>query len=496
MMKLSLQFISSQLPYKSEVINEKEGLKYSGITIYSSSVKPEDEVLYLSLSGEMPQSCQGMVVIGEKPSETEIPMLWVCEAVDPVQVFHEIFSIFRKFYSWSEKITDAVAKRKPLEEIMQLTDEVTPNPWYLTDHCFRTCAMRDDPLFTDVSAFWRYQHDHGHMAFDRIYKLISSGDMARMNAAADAIIFRKTEAFNMPFVSKTIFSAKGIVGHFFIIGLHNILSCYELEIADYLCQSVSILLDYDVDSFVAARGFYDYFFIDLIEGNEVKAKDTKELLQTLNWSMEDEYIVCVMKIVSSFEESHKLNAITVYEIEETLPSKAFLYEEKLVFIVNAALMEQNLVEKLKMIARKCESSIGYSDIFKGMQQFPAHYQQALLAVEHACQDKQDSLVRSYASISVPHMLNQIVGNLSEDFILHPAVSRLEEYDAKNHTELLRTIYVYLKNERRTLETVKELFIHRNSLLYRLERIQEITGFQMEDYQERLRMLISCEIYFN
>lgn len=43
--------------------------------------------------------------------------------------------------------------------------------------------------------------------------------------------------------------------------------------------------------------------------------------------------------------------------------------------------------------------------------------------------------------------------------------------------------------------MKELYIHRNSLLYRLERIREITGFQLEDYRERLRMLLSCEIYF-
>ena len=62
-------------------------------------------------------------------------------------------------------------------------------------------------------------------------------------------------------------------------------------------------------------------------------------------------------------------------------------------------------------------------------------------------------------------------------------------------EFLKTLYIYLKNERRTTETVKELYIHRNSLLYRLERIREITGFQLEDYRERLRMLLSCEIYF-
>lgn len=505
MMKLSLQFICSQLPFHAETVNEKEGLKYSGTAICSSNVRPRSGVLYLCISGKMPQSCEGLVWIGENLPKTEIPTLVIRDAVDPITVFNEIFNIFHRFHLWSEEIADGVSKRKPLKEIMQLLNQVTPNPWYITDNGFRTCVIKEDPLAMDISALWRYQYFHGHMAFHAIYQLISSGDMTIMNCTEHAIIFHKTEAFHMPFVSRTIFSSKGIIGHLFIIGMHNELSCYEVEIADFFGDAISSMMDYADESNVAARGFYDFFFIDLIEENEVKAAEKKMLMSTLEWSSEDEYIVCVIMIPSFLQIQNKLNTITIYEIEEMMPCKAFLYDDKVVFLLNKThlvrkvekedAVMQYLDEKLWMIAKKCDGSIGYSDSFHRLEKLSIYYRQAVLAAEYAVLASPKALFLSYNSICVTHLLSETLKTVTEDLILHPAVKMLEEYDSANHTEFLKTLYVYLKNERRTTESVKELYIHRNSLLYRLGRIGEITGFQMEDYNERLRMLISCEIYF-
>lgn len=495
-MKLSMRFIASQLPYKVEVIKENVGFKYSGVGLYSPAVEVKEDVLYVCLSGEMPESCAGVVQVGKTSVKDEMPSLCVLEEVDPIKIFDDIFSVFQKFQRWSEEVTAAISRRKTLEEVMKLLDQVISNPWYLTDNCFRTCVMKEDALVMDMSAFWRYQYYHGHMAFETIYKLISSGDMARMNQAEEAIVFQKTEAFNNPFVSRTIISSKGIIGHFFIIGMYHDLTCYDLEIADYICEQITILLDYDADSTIAARGFYDFFFIDLIEGNEVKATETAILLETLKWEREDEYVACAMVSLSFRQMQEKMNTITIYEIEEIMPCKAFLYDDQLVFFVNKTRMKsRSLEEALKRAARKCNGCIGYSDVFQGFDHLAIYYRQASLTAEYAIKAQKTRVVLSYQRVCMPYILQNMLKEVSAEFITHPAVKVLERYDQENHTEFLKTLYCYLKNERRTQETVKELFIHRNSLLYRLERIQEITEFRMEDYQERMRMLISCEIYY-
>ena len=237
--------------------------------------------------------------------------------------------------------------------------------------------------------------------------------------------------------------------------------------------------------------------------DEVKEAERKTLMNTIKWKEQDEYIACIMTIPSFWQVQNKLNTITVYEIEEMMPCKAFLYDDQVVFLLNKThLISQMgkeytpvryLEEKLQMIAKNCGGSIGYSDSFREMGKLSIYYRQAVLAAAYASSSGRGIL--PYHHVSVPHLLREAEQAVSRDLFLHPAVRVLEEYDSANHTEFLKTLYIYLKNERRTTETVKELYIHRNSLLYRLERIREITGFQLEDYRERLRMLLSCEIYF-
>ena len=156
MMKLSMGFICSQLPYKTEVINEKQGIKYSGISIGSPSSCFKEDTIYLFLSGEMQQAAGGTVWIGKEEPETDMPVIWVRETVDPIQVFDDVFDVFHRFRHWAEEVAGKVSARKPLKEILQLLNQVTINPWYLTDNGFRTCVMKEDPVAMDISALWRY----------------------------------------------------------------------------------------------------------------------------------------------------------------------------------------------------------------------------------------------------------------------------------------------------------------------------------------------------
>ena len=56
---------------------------------------------------------------------------------------------------------------------------------------------------------------------------------------------------------------------------------------------------------------------------------------------------------------------------------------------------------------------------------------------------------------------------------------------KNNTELYHTLKVYLEHERNSLQTARELFIHRSSLTYRLERIQKLTKIDLDNPKDRL-----------
>lgn len=60
------------------------------------------------------------------------------------------------------------------------------------------------------------------------------------------------------------------------------------------------------------------------------------------------------------------------------------------------------------------------------------------------------------------------------------IGKLIDYDRLNGSELVHTIEVYFGNKFNLSRTAKDLLIHRNSLMYRLRRIEEIIGRKLND----------------
>lgn len=68
--------------------------------------------------------------------------------------------------------------------------------------------------------------------------------------------------------------------------------------------------------------------------------------------------------------------------------------------------------------------------------------------------------------------------------------KLEEYDHANGTYLQDTLVAYYMSGFSVSKSAEALFIHRNSLQYRLNKIQELLGMELDDYMEYLE-LVNC-----
>ena len=145
--------------------------------------------------------------------------------------FRDQFYLFF-FQNWSQKVKDTILEKKPLEELCQLISEVTPNPWYLADASFRVQAISKPFDVEELSVIWRFMKRQNYVPVDVILRLSESGKLKKMNRAKHAYI-EEAGPFNFPYISKTIYSVQGIIGHFFIIGAYTRISSYELEIAEF-----------------------------------------------------------------------------------------------------------------------------------------------------------------------------------------------------------------------------------------------------------------------
>ena len=70
------------------------------------------------------------------------------------------------------------------------------------------------------------------------------------------------------------------------------------------------------------------------------------------------------------------------------------------------------------------------------------------------------------------------------------LKKLEEYDHANGTFLQETLIAYYMNGFNVGKTAEVLYIHRNSLQYRINKIEELLGLELDDYMEYLD-LVNC-----
>lgn len=74
------------------------------------------------------------------------------------------------------------------------------------------------------------------------------------------------------------------------------------------------------------------------------------------------------------------------------------------------------------------------------------------------------------------------------------LAALADYDHKQHAELLRTLEAFFANNGNLARTAESLHVHRNTLLYRIERIEAISGLNLEDAEDRLALWLALKAH--
>jgi purine catabolism regulator len=73
------------------------------------------------------------------------------------------------------------------------------------------------------------------------------------------------------------------------------------------------------------------------------------------------------------------------------------------------------------------------------------------------------------------------------------LAKLVEHDRRGNGELVRTLEAYFAGRASPTEAAERLHVHRNTLLYRLRRIQAITGLDLEDPETRLALNLALHV---
>jgi PucR family transcriptional regulator, proline-responsive transcriptional activator len=169
-------------------------------------------------------------------------------------------------------------------------------------------------------------------------------------------------------------------------------------------------------------------------------------------------------------------------------------------------LARDLVEKVKEQTGEEEFYnflIGVGKEYTTLYQMRKSFLEASEVIETAnfISPRPESMPREFAQLGIYRYLPTLYEkNTSKDYYSDDLLSLINN-DVKKQTNLLRTLEVFLANDGKGKQTANELFIHPNTLNYRIKKIQELTtidfnNFNMKVYlYTELLLLNNVEAYY-
>lgn len=149
--------------------------------------------------------------------------------------------------------------------------------------------------------------------------------------------------------------------------------------------------------------------------------------------------------------------------------------------INHLLEEQNRSNTSRIL-------VGYSKLYPGINHMPAAYEEARQALRYAMKNMDGGVSCTYEEMGI---LRFLLAQKRKDELLdycNEVLYELKEIDKKENSEYVRTLWLYLKMNNNLVKTAQIMYIHRNTLVNRINKIQAIIGKDINDVKVKMEYL--------
>ena len=136
---------------------------------------------------------------------------------------------------------------------------------------------------------------------------------------------------------------------------------------------------------------------------------------------------------------------------------------------------------------------GISGPAAALLDWPQVYAEALQAMELGQRLKINHVV-NFSGLGVYKLLGQLEDIPAVHEFTQQIIGPLAEYDREHRSSMVQTIDAYFDHHGNISQTAESLFIHRNTLLYRLERIKELTSQDLNQANMRLALHLALKLW--
>ena len=156
--------------------------------------------------------------------------------------------------------------------------------------------------------------------------------------------------------------------------------------------------------------------------------------------------------------------------------------------------EDGFREKLYEILENSSCSCGESDFVPNLLAVRDAAKQATAAIQMGMIVRPEERCWKYRDVYVYDMLFSYYRNMGGSYrsMIHPGLAELIRNDRANNNDNLKLLSIFLNSDRNITNTAKEMFLHRNTVIYRIGKIEQTLGVSLDDPDVRFDLLVSLK----
>ncbi len=485
---------------------------FKDVRLYLPDGTPQPDCLYL-LSGRkaLGAVAKGFSVVapvvdaGPEPHELPRDVCLMYVQCDARLLFNLLSECFFTYDEWYRAIYEAIAGGESMEAILEKCYPMLCNPFFIDDSSYRTLArLKDYPDGGFMDGEYIYMQQSGHHSAEYIYAMLNSSVAVESSAISPKPIIHKFDFLSHRTLYSTIKVDGEIVGFFSCLEVETPFTSGSIDVFESLTELMSLALSRESSMPLSRqKGLNNDLYLGVLNGNIRDPELVSAAFTQLGLAVGEYYIVYVTTNIAVLHNPFLLPRIMELLVSN-LAKGSFAVADgaNIILVVNGRPSQEGtgqLLQRIRFYLREYEVSVGVSMGFENPRQMPLYYNQALAATKlgPGMGPFSAEAIYRYADIVEYDVLHRMGDKQRREAICHPAARTLHAHDREKNTNFIATLKAYILCLGDTSKAADMLFLHRNSLYYRLKQIVDLTGIDLHDGALLFHILLSiCAMELN
>ena len=414
----------------------------------------------------------------------------------------EAFEIVQGVFDYYQDLEDDIRKAVMARNYQKAVDElflIFHNPMMVTDGNNQMLAMTspEDVDDSKMDPEWNYVRQYG-------YSSVNSVRAFWYNRRGQNFLHHGFQTFDRSIDSRVKYGGVSYCLEFNAITCGRIVLLEaerEINYGDYqLIEMLAQLLEPVLGSVRNAMQQNINIFYNLIFQMPYSEKYLLKALADQNWSVSDSYQLILMQTKAGFTRGAYLDVLYRTALNQPHGCIVLRKEPHIIFLTNKGLSENTQLRQFLIQFQKSNPVlIGCSLEVRGIETIPFLYEQAEYALIKAEESQagtdsgkdtgEKDAVFYFADYGAQAILES---NVTGKYLhaLHPLVVRLWTDYQKDGDSSYETLRTFLDCERSITQTAAKLYTHRNTIIYRLKKIQDLLGDGLDNSETRFYIRLS------